>query len=101
MDADLVLDVQALSLRGAEGEVALTCPESLLLTAMSRAVGHKLERWQAMQLIDAKDKGLVPANLEMRISSLRKKMDTCGAPADAIRTIRNFGYALSCRVKIV
>lgn len=101
VDADLVLDVQALSLRGAEGEVALTYPESLLLTAMSRAVGHKLERWQAMQLIDAKDKGLVPANLEMRISSLRKKMDTCGAPADAIRTIRNFGYALSCRVKIV
>lgn len=99
--AGLVLDAQALNLHGPADSVALTYPESLLLTAMTRAVGQKLERWQAMQLIDAKDKGLSPANLEMRISALRKKMDSCGAPADAIRTIRGFGYALSCRVKIV
>ena len=99
--AGLVLDAQALNLHGPADSVALTYPESLLLTAMTRAVGQKLERWQAMQLIDAKDKGLSPANLEMRISALRKKMDSCGAPADAIRTIRGFGYALSCRVKVV
>ncbi|PUE51443.1 hypothetical protein B9Z45_14770 [Limnohabitans sp. 2KL-17] len=98
--AGLVLDAQALNLHGPADSVALTYSESLLLTAMTRAVGQKLERWQAMQLIDAKDKGLSPANLEMRISALRKKMDSCGAPADAIRTIRGFGYALSCRVKI-
>ena len=72
-----------------------------LLMAMTRAVGQKLERWQAMQLVDAKDKGLSPANLEMRISTLRRKMDVCGAPAEAIRTIRGFGYALSCSVKVV
>ncbi|MFM1924294.1 MAG: hypothetical protein RIT44_100 [Pseudomonadota bacterium] len=100
-EADLVLDVQALSLRGPLESVSLTYPESLLLMAMTRAVGQKLERWQAMQLIDAKDKGLSPANLEMRISALRKKMDTCGAPAEAIRTIRGFGYALSCHVKVL
>ncbi|MEY4663021.1 MAG: hypothetical protein RLZZ239_1494, partial [Pseudomonadota bacterium] len=95
------LDVQALSLRGPLESVSLTYPESLLLMAMTRAVGQKLERWQAMQLVDAKDKGLSPANLEMRISALRKKMDACGAPAEAIRTIRGFGYALSCHVKVL
>lgn len=100
-DSDLVLDVHALNLRGPLGSVSLTYPESLLLVAMTRAVGQKLERWQAMQLVDAKDKGLSPANLEMRISTLRKKMDACGAPAEAIRTIRGFGYALSCRFKVV
>ena len=100
-EADLVLDVQALSLRGPLESVSLTYPESLLLMAMTRAVGQKLERWQAMQLIDAKDKGLSPANLEMRISALRKKMDACGAPAEAIRTIRGFGYALSCHLQVV
>jgi len=100
-EADLVLDVQALSLRGPLESVSLTYPESLLLMAMTRAVGQKLERWQAMQLVDAKDKGLSPANLEMRISALRKKMDACGAPAEAIRTIRGFGYALSCHVKVL
>jgi DNA-binding response OmpR family regulator len=99
--AGLVLDAQALNLHGPTDSVALTYAESLLLVAMTRAVGQKLERWQAMQLVDAKDKGLSPANLEMRISVLRKKMDACGAPAEAIRTIRGFGYALSCRVKVV
>lgn len=100
-ESELVLDVQALNLRGPLETVSLTYPECLLLMAMSRAVGQKLERWQAMQLVDAKDKGLSPANLEMRISTLRRKMDVCGAPAEAIRTIRGFGYALSCRVKVV
>jgi len=100
-EADLLLDVQALSLRGPLESVSLTYSESLLLMALNRAVGQKLERWQAMQLIDSKDKGLSPANLEMRISALRKKMDVCGAPAEAIRTIRGFGYALSCRLKVV
>ena len=99
--ADLALDTQALSLKGPLSTVAVTYAESLLLCAMSRAVGQKLERWQAMQLIDSKDKGLGPANLEMRISSLRKKISACGVPADAIHTIRGFGYALTCRVTIV
>ena len=36
------------------------------LAALCRAAGKKLERWQAMQLVDTKEKGLVPANLEMK-----------------------------------
>lgn len=99
--ADLVLDTQALSLRGPTDSISLTFSESLLLMAMARSVGQKLERWQAMQLTDSKDKGLSPANLEMRITALRRKMNACGAPLEAIRTIRGFGYALSCRVKVL
>lgn len=97
----LELNNQTLSLKGPQGTVILTHGESSLLAAFSRAAGQKLERWQAMQLIDTKDKGLVPANLEMRISGLRKKLSACGAPEDAIRTLRGFGYALSCPVKLV
>lgn len=97
----LELNSQALSLKGPKGVVTLSHGESTLLAAFSRAAGQKLERWQAMQLVDTKDKGLVPANLEMRISGLRKKLSACGAPEDAIRTIRGFGYALSCTVTLV
>lgn len=100
-EADLILDTHALSLRGPADSVSLTFSESLLLMAMARSVGQKLERWQAMQLIDSKDKGLSPANLEMRITALRRKMNACGAPLEAIRTIRGFGYALSCHVKVI
>lgn len=94
------LDHQTLQLRGPMGHAMLSHGESLLLAALIRAAGKKLERWQAMQLIDTKDKGLVPANLEMRISALRKKLTACGAPDDAIRTIRGFGYALVCDIRL-
>lgn len=97
----LSLNTQTLRLTGPQGETALSHGESLLLAALSRAAGQKLERWQAMQLIDPNDKGLVPANLEMRISALRKKLSLCGAPSDAIRTLRGFGYALSCQIQIL
>jgi DNA-binding response OmpR family regulator len=96
----LLLNSQALTLWGPDGETSLTHAEAMLLAAFCRAAGQTLERWQAMQLIDAKDKGLVAANLEMRISALRKKLGACGAPDDAIRTLRGFGYTLSCQVTL-
>ena len=96
----LVLHSQTLRLSGPLGETALTQGESLLLAAFCRAAGHKLERWQGMQLIDNKDKGLSPANLEMRISALRKKLHQCGAADNPILTLRGFGYALSCPVEV-
>jgi DNA-binding response OmpR family regulator len=97
----LELNSHNLSLYGPQGTVAVTHGESMLLAGFIRAAGQKLERWQAMQLIDPNDKGLVTANLEMRISALRKKLSACGAPDDAIRTLRGFGYALSCPIKLV
>lgn len=95
------LNSQTWWLTGPKEPVLLTQGESLLLAALSRAPGQQLERWQAMQLIDTKDKGLLPANLEMRISALRKKLSTCGAPEDTIRTLRGYGYALGYPLIVV
>lgn len=97
----LELDPRNLSLKGPLGTVVLTHGESLLLAGFIRAAGNKLERWQAMQLVDIKDKGLVPANLEMRISALRKKINMSGGPDHALRAIRGFGYALTCDICLV
>lgn len=97
----LELNSQTWWLSGPKEPVLLTQGESLLLAALSRAPGQQLERWQAMQLIDPKDKGLLPANLEMRVSTLRKKLSACGAPEDTIRTIRGYGYALGYPLKVV
>ena len=99
--SELVLNNPKLLLSGPQGQISLTQGEGLLLAALCRAAGQKLERWQAMQLIDSKDKGLVAANLEMRISALRKKLSACGASADAIRTLRGFGYGLNCQIRIL
>lgn len=100
IDERLTLDSQTLRLTGPSGTVNLTYSECLVLTALCRAAGQKLERWQVMQLVDPHDKGLVPANAEMRISSLRKKLTSCGASEGAIRTLRGFGYALTCTIKL-
>lgn len=97
----VVLCGTQLSLKGPQSEVQVTQGEFMLLASLCRAAGNKLERWQAMQLIDPNDKGLVGANLEMRISALRKKLLACGAPADAIRTLRGYGYALSYPLTIL
>ncbi len=51
----LVLNNAKLLLSGPEAEISLTQGEGLLLAALCRAAGQKLERWQAMQLIDNKD----------------------------------------------
>ncbi len=99
--AALELSAQSLCLKGPAGQVSLTSGEGQLLAGLIRAAGQQLERWQAMQLIDPDGKGLVAANLEMRISVLRKKLCSCGAPEDAIRTLRGIGYALHCRIQIV
>lgn len=98
--ACLVLQSQSSNLSGPEDDTALTRGESQLLVAFGRAAGHKLERWQVMQLVDSLDKGLSAANMEMRISSLRKKLSQCGATGNPILTLRGFGYALNCELEI-
>ena len=97
----LQLNCQTLCLVGPQGKVSVTHGESMLLAGLIRAAGQQLERWQAMQLIDPTDKGLVAANLEMRISALRKKLSACGAPDDAIKTLRGVGYVLGCPVRLI
>lgn len=99
-EADFLFDSQTLCLSGPKAKTSLTYGEGQLLVAMCRSAGQKIERWQAMQLIDTKDKGLLPANLEMRISTLRKKLSLCGAQEDAIKTLRGFGYGLSCQIEL-
>ena len=97
----LSLSMGQLCLTGPQGSSALTWGECQLLAGLSRAASHKLERWQAMELVDNKGKGLVVANLEMRISALRKKLSACGAPSDAIQTLRRYGYLLSCQIDVI
>lgn len=57
--------------------------------------------WPVNAFRRSPDRGLVPANLEMRISSLRKKLSACGGPEDGIRTLRGFGYALVARIEVI
>ncbi|MBS7350818.1 MAG: response regulator transcription factor [Comamonas sp.] len=97
----LIFYAQTERLEGVAGvSASLTTTESLLLIAFCRAAGQKLERWQVMHLVDPQDRGLTAANMEMRISALRKKLVQCGASEPTIQTLRGYGYKLSCVVVV-
>jgi DNA-binding response OmpR family regulator len=100
MDGSLHLDPERYMLLGPAGECSLSRSETMLLAALARAQGRQLERWQAMRYVDPEDRGLSRANLEMRISALRKKADQVGAPSPSIRAIRGYGYKLCVPLKV-
>ena len=96
----LWLDQSRSLLIGDNGRIEMTHTEMMLAVALTRAPGRRLERWQAMQIIDPKDKGLSTSSLEMRITSLRRKLTAAGATDRPIRAIHGWGYMLCCRLMI-
>ena len=90
-----------LQLRGPRGLVDLTASDAQILSAMVRAPGQTLERWQLAEVIGQGEEA-APSNalLEMRIARLRKKLAAAGAPPPGIKALRGVGYALTCPVAL-
>lgn len=93
--AGTVLDVSRMQLSGPDARVELTASDALILSALARAPGQKLERWQIAEIVGGSD-GDTPsaATLEMRITRLRKKLAAVGAPAPHIKALHKVGYTL-------
>lgn len=87
------LNCTTLQLQGPAGTLTLALSEARLLTAFSQAKDNTLERAQAMELISS-NKDISDANLEVRLSQLRKKLLDMGASDNPIRPIRGVGYRL-------
>lgn len=92
--APTLLDFSRMQLSG-PGKVELTASDTLILSALIRAPGQKLERWQIAEIVGGQD-GDVPsaATLEMRITRLRKKLASVGAPLPHIKALHKVGYTL-------
>lgn len=90
-------------LSGPQGNLELTGAEAVILTALIRAPGQTLERWQLAEIIGGGDAAEVlpsAATLEMRITRLRRKLTEAGAEPPAIKALRKYGYALCSPVMI-
>ncbi len=96
----LRLDPRNALVAGPGGSTELTHTEVMLLTALARAPGRRLERWQAMQIVDPEEKGLSTSSLEMRITTVRRKLTSAGASSRPIRAIHGWGYMLCCELQI-
>ena len=91
----MVLDLKRMVLIGPETQVEITASDALVLSALARAPGHKLERWQIAEIVRGTDTDTPSAaTLEMRISRLRKKLAAVGAPAPHIKAVHKVGYTL-------
>ena len=97
---DGVLTLNKLELMGHLGSVKLTSQESLLLSAMVRAPGGKLETWQLAELLQLEMDEAFKASLAVRMVRLRKKLIDAGAQSTVIESIRNVGYQINTYIEI-
>ena len=86
------LDQRKLKLEHNNKSATLTDPETRILTALARASGQRLEKWQLLEIAGSDD--FSKGALEVRIARLRKKLEHIDLPDPSIRAIRNFGYQL-------
>ena len=95
----LLLLLSRLQLTGPAGMVDLTASDVQILSALARAPGQSLERWQLAKIIGAgTENAPTAATLEMRIARLRKKLVTAGAAQPSIKALHKVGYTLCCSV---
>lgn len=87
------LDLDGAKLYGPEGaEIAITAMEFSLLRVFAVNRGRILNRDQLLE--QAHDKGWEPfdRSIDLRISRIRKKVETNPAKPECIRTVRGIGY---------
>lgn len=87
------LDIDGAKLYGNDGnEIVLTAMEFSLLRVFAENRGRVLNRDQLLE--QAHDKGWEPfdRSIDLRISRLRKKIETNPTKPETIRTVRGLGY---------
>ena len=94
------IDIEKLLLSGPLGKVGLTDTETLLISALSRAPGQRLETKQLMGILNLETSSYSKSAFEVRVVRLRKKLIAVGADKLCIRSIRMQGYQLSTLLKI-
>lgn len=99
--ATIIFDMSKLVLSSTLGSIDLTLHESMLLTALIRAQGHRLENWQLIELLSQAETEYSRGTLNVQISRLRKKLTKVCADKQPIKSIRQLGYQLCINVLLV
>lgn len=97
----LELRTATLSLQGPAQRVVLSVHDTALLTAFLRAVDHRLENWQLIELLKKTETQDPKAALELQIVRMRKKLQQAGAEPPCIQSIRGWGYKLCVSLVLV
>jgi len=92
---DLVLDVASLRATLAGVELPLTSAEFELLLLLAQSAGKALSRDEISQSLRGLEYDGLDRTIDMRISSLRRKLGDESPPYTYIKTVRSKGYLLA------
>lgn len=100
---ELQLDTDGQTLRNGERQQALSDNEVRLLQTLLLAREQTAESWQLLKALAAGDDNdsLNKHALEVAISRLRKKLDTCAQREGSIKAVRGVGYRLLLAVQVL
>lgn len=96
----LRLDSQAMLLSGPDGATTLNPSDVMLLLALARAPGQRLEYWQLIGAIGMEVDDTSKANLAVRMTRLRGKLSQAGLTGEVLRAMRGSGYQLCVPIEI-
>ena len=90
------LEVMTFSLQalGPNGAVALNMTELTVLRALVRASDQRLAHWLLLQTMTLSVNDANQAKLAVRMSRLRKKLDSLGFSGRTLQVVRSEGYRL-------
>lgn len=90
---DFTLDTEAAKLRAADGsEVSLTAMEYNLLKVFAENKGRVLNRDQILEKAHDRSWDPFDRSIDIRISRLRRKLETNPEKPEIIKTVRGIGY---------
>lgn len=89
------IDVEKMRLCGPLGEGVLTSAEALLIAALARAPGRRLETAALLGHLKIDPASYSKSAFEVRVVRLRRKLMDVGADKQCIRSTRMQGYQLS------
>ncbi len=93
---DCVLDLEQHKLFDAGGEeIAITAMEFNLLKVFSQHAGRVLNRDQLLEMAHDRDWDPFDRSIDIRISRLRKKIESDPSKPQIIKTVRGVGYIFS------
>lgn len=94
LNGSCVLHKLTLQLIGPSGLIHVSDIEQQILSAFAQAPSHRIEHAQMFEICGKKGVEPSKAAIEVQIARLRKKLESAGASAPTIKSIRGIGYQL-------
>lgn len=95
------LHVNRLTIEGAQAQSTLSSSEVRLLVGLAQAKDNTLEHIQVASFLNLEPSALNRANLNVRLSQLRKKLQHVGAQEPTIKAVRGHGYKLCIPLEVL